>query len=152
MDRLVKLAALHLASLKAMTLVHQHSHWLSKGPNFYGSHLLFQRIYESAQENLDGAAEKFVATFGDEVLDWSTQTDLLGKVLSKMGSFERDPFTMSLEMEKQFLNLNKALEEELENTDKLTQGLANFIQGVADNRETAIYLLQQTLKTKKETK
>jgi DNA-binding ferritin-like protein len=148
MADLIKLAQLHLASLKAMVLIHQHSHWLSKGPNFYGSHLLFQRIYESAQENLDGAAEKFVATFGDDVLDWSTQTDLLGKVLSKMGSFEGDPFTMSLEMEKQFLNLNKTLEDELEKADKLTQGMSNFLEGVADNRETAIYLIQQTTKSK----
>lgn len=148
MADLTKLAALHIASLKAMTIVHQHSHWISKGSNFYGSHLLFQRIYESAQENLDGAAEKFVGAFGEDVLDWSLQKSLLEKVLDKMTSFEGDQFSMSLEIEKQFLKLNQELEKTLDDEGRLSQGMSNFLEGVADDRETAIYLLIQTTKFK----
>jgi DNA-binding ferritin-like protein len=76
-----KVAALYIACLKAMTLIHQHNHWTTKGEDFYGDHLLFERIYKSAQENLDLAAEKFIGVLGEECMDYKLQADLLNKVL-----------------------------------------------------------------------
>lgn len=150
-ENLKKIASLFIASLKAMTLTHLHSHWTTQGSNFFGSHLLFERIYQSAQENLDGAAEKFVAVCGSEVLDWSTQNDLLHKILGKLEKVSEDPLTLSLEIEKQFLNLCQQTEAAFDEEGELSQGIANLLQNIADDRENAVYLLQQTMKTKDKT-
>lgn len=66
MHKCLKVGALYIASLKALALIHQHSHWTAKGVTFYGDHLLFERLYNDTLELLDEAAEKFVGLLGDQ--------------------------------------------------------------------------------------
>jgi DNA-binding ferritin-like protein len=148
MEKHQKIAALYIATLKAISFIHTHNHWLTRGAPFYGNHLLFERIYNSALENLDLAAEKFVGLFGDPVLDYDLQVDLLHKVLSKYSNLEGSPLEMSLSIEKDFLKLSqqayKLFDEEGE--EVLTLGLDDALCAIADKREEAVYLLQQALK------
>ena len=51
MDKCCKVGALYVASLKAMALIHQQSHWTTRGQSFYGDHLLFEKLYDSALED-----------------------------------------------------------------------------------------------------
>lgn len=37
------------------------AHWNAQGPNFYGTHLMFQRIYEGMDESIDELGERYVA-------------------------------------------------------------------------------------------
>lgn len=145
MDKSCKIGALYIATLKAMTLIHQHSHWTTKGNSFYGDHLLFMRIYESAQEDLDLAAEKFMGLFGDQCMNYDLQADLLHKILLKYKNLEGSPIQMSLEAEKDFLKFSKAAYNAFEDDDKLTLGLDDMIMAIASKREEAVYLLQQSL-------
>lgn len=145
MDKHNKVAALYVATLKAMTLIHQHSHWTTRGVPFYGDHLLFMRIYESAQKDLDLAAEKYVGLFGDQVLDYDTQTQLLNQVLSKYSDLEGSPAQMSLAIEKDFLKFSKDAYTLFEAEGHLTLGLDDMIMAIASSREEAVYLLQQKL-------
>lgn len=146
MDKCSKVGALYIAILKAMTLIHQHSHWTTKGQMFYGDHLLFMRIYESAQENLDTAAEKFIGLIGDSVLDYDLQNELMGKVLAKYSKLEGSPLEMSLAIEKEFLGFSKSAYDSFESEGKMTLGLDDMIMAIASQREESVYLLQQTLK------
>jgi DNA-binding ferritin-like protein len=146
MDKCIKIAALYVASLKAIALIHQHQHWTTKGEAFYGDHLLFERLYNSALEDLDLAAEKFIGLFGDACLDYDMQTDLLHKVLVKYKNLEGSPVQMSLTVEKEFLQFSKEAYHAFEDNDKLTLGLDDAIMAIASKREEAVYLLQQTLK------
>lgn len=146
MDKCQKTAALYLATLKAMTLIHQQSHWLSKGNDFYGNHLLFQRIYESAQENLDGAAEKFIGLFDLDCENFALQNDLLSKILKRYEPLCNNPVEASLKLEKDFINLSDAAYKCFETEDKMSQGLDDFMMATASAREEAIYLLQQASK------
>ncbi len=148
MDKCNKVAALYLATLKAVALIHQHSHWTTRGANFYGSHKLFDEIYNSALENVDNAAEKFIALFGDSVLDYDLQTNLLNKVLSKYSKLEGSPMEMSLAVEKDFLKFSREAYNCFEKEGKLEQslGLDDMIMEIASKREQAVYHLQQTLK------
>lgn len=150
MDKCSKVGALYVATLKAMTLIHQHSHWTTKGSNFYGDHLLFMRIYESAQKDLDLAAEKFMGVFGDQCLNYDLQNELLNKVLQKYSDLEGSPTQMSLEMEKDFLKFSKEAYNCFEDEGKLTLGLDDMIMAIASSREEAVYLLQQCLSGKSE--
>lgn len=146
MDKSTKIAALYIATLKALALIHQHSHWLTRGDTFYGDHLLFERLYNSTLENLDLAAEKFIGLMGDACLDYEMQADLLHQVLTKYRNLEGSPVEMSLSIEKGFLKLSKDAYEALEAEDKMTLGLDDMIMAIASKREEAVYLLQQTLK------
>lgn len=148
MDKCSKTAALYIASLKAISLIHQHSHWTTKGKPFYGDHLLFERLYKSALEDLDLAAEKFIGLFGDEVLDYQLQADLLNKVLLKYKGLEGSPMEMSLTIEKDFLKFSQDAYNCFEDEDKLSLGLDDMVMAIASNREGAVYLLQQPLKEK----
>src|ERR1039457_192217 len=100
MEKSVKMAALYIASLRAIALVHQLNHWSSKGDTFYGDHLLFERIYKSALEDLDLSAEKFVGIFGDKCLSYDLQADLLHRALLNYKNLEGSPAQMSLAIEK----------------------------------------------------
>jgi DNA-binding ferritin-like protein len=145
MDKCSKTAALYIASLKAIALIHQHSHWTTKGNSFYGEHLLFERIYNSALENLDLAAEKFMGLFGPECLDYALQAELLNKVLLKYKGLEGEPLSMSLSIEKDFLKFSKDTYLGFQNEGKLSLGLDDMIMAIASKREEAVYLLQQPL-------
>jgi len=148
MDKHVKIAALYIASLKAITLITQFSHWSSKGQTFYGQHLLFERLYNSALENLDLAAEKFVGLFGDQVLSYDLQVDLLNRVMLKYSNLEGSPTQMCLAVVKDFLKLSSDFYKYLEDDDRLTLGSDDAIMQIASKCEEAAYLLQQTLDNK----
>lgn len=145
MDKCCKVAALYIATLKAITLIHQHSHWTTKGPPFYGDHQLFERIYNSALKDLDLAAEKFMGLFGDKCLDYDLQADLLHKLLLKYKALEGSPLQMSLNVEKDFLQFSKKAYNCFEEEGNLTLGLDDMIMAIASSREESVYLLQQTL-------
>lgn len=146
MEKYSKVAALYIATLKAMALIHQHNHWTTKGEAFYGDHLLFERLYDSTLKDLDLAAEKFIGLWSDEVIAYDLQTELLNKVLLKYSKLEGSPMEMSLAVEKDFLSFSKAAYECFESEDKLTLGLDDMIMSIASQREESVYLLQQSLK------
>jgi DNA-binding ferritin-like protein len=147
MEQNFKIANLYIASLKAMALIHQNSHWISKGDDFYGNHLLFERLYDSALENLDLAAEKFIGVYGEECLDYKLQNVLLNKVMLKYNNLAGDPLEMSLAIEKDFLKLNQDAYSALDKDNKLSLGLDDMLASIASKREESIYLLNQAIKT-----
>lgn len=145
MDKCSKTSALYIASLKAMALIHQHSHWTTKGNDFYGDHLLFERLYNSALKDLDLAAEKFMGLFGPDCLDYQLQADLLNKVLIKYKVLEGKPLDMSLTVEKDFIKFSQDAYNCFEDEEKLTLGLDDMVMAIASQREESVYLLQQAL-------
>ncbi len=145
MEKHNKIANLYVATLKAISLIHQHNHWTTKGEMFYGDHLLFERIYNSALENLDLAAEKFMGLFGEESLNFDLQTELLNKILTKYKNLEGSPVEMSLAIEKDFLKFAQASYNEFKEADVISLGLDDAIMSISNKREEAVYLLQQIL-------
>lgn len=147
MDKCCKSAAIYLASLRAISQIHQHNHWLTKGENFYGDHLLFERIYDAVLEDLDLAAEKFIGVLGEECLDYETHAELLNKILLSYKNLSDSPLEMSLKIEKDFIKLSKEVYDCFEEEGKLTLGLDDMIMSVASKHEESLYLLSQALKS-----
>lgn len=145
MEKCTKVAALYIASLKAMALIHTHNHWTTKGENFYGDHLLFERIYNSALKDLDLAAEKFIGVFGKDCMNYQFQTELLAKVLLKYNELEGSPTEMSLAIEKDFLKLSQSAYDCFKNEGEMTLGVDDCLMTIASSREESVYLLQQNL-------
>jgi DNA-binding ferritin-like protein len=146
MEKCIKVGALYIATLKGMALIHQNSHWTTRGMAFYGDHLLFERLYNSTLTDLDLAAEKFMGLFGDQVLDYDLQADLLHKILLKYNSLEGSPLEMSLSVEKDFLKFSQQAYNTFEDEEKMTLGLDDMLMSIASQREESVYLLQQALK------
>ena len=148
MDKCSKIAALYIATLKAIALIHQHNHWTTRGDSFYGDHLLLERLYNSTLKDVDLAAEKFIGLFGDDVLAYDLQAELLNKVLTKYSRLEGSPVEMSLTIEKDFIKFSGEAYECFEEEGKLSLGLDDMIMSIASQREESVYLLQQILKGK----
>jgi DNA-binding ferritin-like protein len=146
MEKCFKVAALYVATLKAIALIHQHNHWTTRGKMFFGDHLLFEKLYNSAQEDLDLAAEKFMGVFGDECLDYDLQADLLNKVLLKYKNLDGSPAEMSLAAEKDFLKFSQDAYDCFEAEGRMTLGVDDMVMEIASHREESVYHLQQTLK------
>lgn len=146
MDKCCKIAAVYISTLKAIYIIHQHNHWTTSGSGFYGDHQLFQRLYESAQKDLDLAAEKFIGLFGSECLNFALQTKLLNNLLNRYKPETANPFASSLAVEKDFIKLCKDAYNCFEEEGNLTLGLDDAIMSISSNREEALYLLQQSMK------
>ena len=144
-EKSVKIAALYIATLKAISLIHQANHWLSKGNSFYGDHLLFERIYNSALEDLDSAAEKMVGLFGEDCLNCELQNKLLYEVLSK---YQTPDMKASLMVEEDFILFSQKAYDLFDYEGTLSLGLDDLLMATANSRETSIYLLQQALDIK----
>lgn len=145
MNRVEELTNLYVAYLRAIYLTHQNSHWVSKGKEFYGNHLMFERIYKSSSEDADAAAEKMIGVFGDDALDPKLQSQFISKLLEKVSG--EDPVETSLNVEKQFLEFSTKFYNTIKSEGKMTQGLDDMILTIANNREGACYLLGQAGKS-----
>ena len=49
-----------LAGLRTASHIHQTHHWQTHGPTFYEDHLLFERLYNEGQGDVDSLAEKTI--------------------------------------------------------------------------------------------
>lgn len=138
----------YVAFLRGLYLLHQNHHWITSGSDFYANHLLFERIYKTAQENADLAAEKFIGLFGSEALALEEHPKLIAECLAKFN--KQSPIESSLAAEKDFLKLSNDVYYELKNSkDKMTLGLDDMIMSIASQREESVYLLQQSGANKK---
>lgn len=149
MEKVWKIANLYVATLRQIYLVHQYSHWTTRGRAFYSDHLLFERLYKSAADDADTAAEKMIGLFGLDGVDYDRQTEFMNKLADKYASWNGEPLTMSLKIEEDFLAYSKDARLSLKDEGVLSDGLDDMIMAIANNRETSVYLLKQTLDEEK---
>jgi DNA-binding ferritin-like protein len=125
-----------LAVLRAQAWLYHTAHWQTAGPNFYGLHLLFERLYSSLPDQYDGLAEKLVAMFGADVVDAASSIQLAtGYVAGWSGEAVASGLTSEASLSSA---VSRALALCADNA-----GLQNFLQGLADEHQTNVYLLQQ---------
>lgn len=125
-----------LAADKAIYSKFWNFHWISNGKSFYSKHLMFQRIYDETKEEIDGLAEKFVALFGSENLNYKDLCDLEFKYIK---DFDAEPLQIQIKYTKYLLQTKKFLKSK----DLGDSALSNIIQTMIDKHITHIYLLKQ---------
>jgi DNA-binding ferritin-like protein len=148
MERIEELCCLYICHLQSIGLIHRAAHWAYRGREFYGAHLMLDRIYESAFKDADLAAEKFVGLFGTDCIDLQSQAQVLSRLLEK--ATEDNLIERSLSAEKRFLAYSEKLYGVLEDAGKMTLGLDDMVMAIASKREEACYLLQQSLPEQKD--
>jgi len=138
-----------LSLLQAQRWNYQTSHWQSQGEPFYGDHLMFQRLYESLDADIDGLAEKILGLLvmpGDDAypFDNTTQATKLSQWLESWNVFDC-PYKRSLQSERDMQTLWARGYEVLKDTGSLSLGLDDWVMSTASAHETNLYLLQQRM-------
>ena len=145
-----------LGTLRGMESAYHTLHWQVGGPNFYGDHLLLQRLYEAGGnpdiiKEIDSLGEKMVAYAGPESVRgeviWGLATNTTSEILRRAGKTP-SPETVIGAM----LRTEELLQEQirfayqtLKDRGQLSLGLDDFLMALADERDGAIYLLRQRL-------
>lgn len=136
-----------LALLQATSLLHQTSHWSTTGPSYYADHLLFERLYNESQEPIDQLAERAVGLHMppsiSPLLQAKQMVDWLGQFKNQKEADQLSLVQTSLWAEMTCLKAIDAAIAQIERDQKLSHGLSNLLEGIADVHETFVYLLQQ---------
>lgn len=133
-----------LACLRAQYLSYQTSHWQVIGGSFYGNHLLFQRLYESVQEQVDSLAEKIVGYLGREAVDLNHQMrHIMGYTMawSQIDCHHKRGIRSEQDLQ---AALRRAYDG-VKQVQAMTLGLDDWIMATANAHEENEYLLQQAL-------
>lgn len=141
----------YLAIMKALATYYQHAHWISKGEPFYGDHLLFGRLYESMGDQIDGFGEKMVGMFGDASVSANVIVALMCDILEGTSDMSDNTLgleltTEALKLEKLFLDKTKTLYKDMKEAGSLSLGLDDMLMSLANEHESATYLLGQRIK------
>lgn len=127
-----KCASFYVAYLRYLATLYQTRHWESHGIELYAQHLLFERLYNSASEDLDQAAEKMVGMLGSGVVNLTTQVGLVKSIDGK--DLEE------IETEKYFGKFLKHFLKIL--GPEIDLGVDDLIRTHASNSESRVYLMK----------
>jgi DNA-binding ferritin-like protein len=140
-----------LVHLRYVALVHQTAHWTCKGDNFFGDHLLHERLYNDVLPEIDAVAEKAVGLGNENNVNVVLQTLQLMRLVQQMGTTmipqSNQLVSTTLDAEMNLLKVIGILELSLKEKGTSTSGLSNLIQGIADKHEEHTFLLKQRLKS-----
>lgn len=132
-----------LSCLRAQSLSYQTSHWQSQGSEFYQQHLLFERLYNSVEKEIDDLAEKIVGYTGSTEVGLGIQTPRISDFLRDWDTYP-DHVQRGLQSENTLQDLLYNAFNELTERGLASLGLEDWLAATASAHETNIYLLQQS--------
>lgn len=132
-----------LAMLRAVQIVHHTAHWQTKGPTFAADHALYGELYSAIDDEFDTLAEKIVAMYGVDAVDMVDQLARITTVVKRAKEIDSDLPKRSLAVEEGLQTVLEAVRDYLRKEKELSMGMDNFLQGIADSHETAVYKLKQ---------
>ena len=137
--------------LRALSLLHHTHHWQTQGPQFYGDHLLYQRLYELSDGQIDLVGEKAVGLGSPELvlprhslenmrryIEAVEDGDILDGASLKMAK-------RSLLAEKSFITAGEKMMDQLKSKGLLTRGVEQLLGTILDEHEGVLYLLKQRI-------
>lgn len=139
----------YLAFAICLRDMYQHFHWGTFGENFYEDHIMYERIYNSLSEEVDGIAEKFIGLDSNDVVDpleiSKCKNDIFNNLMSdfKIKSDASNYYEFAMFMEHSFLKISEKLYDSLEASEGLTMGLDDLMTAVYSTHEDNIYFLKQ---------
>ncbi len=150
-ERYAELGAI-VGMLEGLSVLFQTLHWQINGQSFYGDHLMFQRIYETFDDQIDAVAEKAVGLGNEKLVDSGKITKTLDIFLNHIRSNaptavmddNKQSFSIkgkyALEV---FIQTVEKIMLELKDKGELSKGLDNLLAGILDIQESNLYLLKQ---------
>jgi DNA-binding ferritin-like protein len=135
------LIAVYVALRVEDMLFHAY-HWRSKGKDYYGDHLLYQRLYLARAEEIDRIGEVLVPIGGENavapVVTITGMQDLAARVEATPGTDAQRGLALVNETLRRINDANALLGKE-----NLSLAVNNVLAGMADKHLEALYLLKQ---------
>lgn len=142
-----------LGVLRALQWLHWTTHWKVRGSNFYGDHLLFQRLYIGDDEDesppieeIDTLGEKIIAYYGPDAINPAEQIHFEASLVD-MWTRESNLLRRALFAEETLQVLAKVIFTTLEDQNDLPLGMNDYLAALANARETNVYLLKQRVRS-----
>lgn len=132
-----------MSLLHAILLTHWNAHWKSSGPTSYGDHLLFQRMYEAVQGEIDTLAEKLSSGLYLTEFSHAEVVADASRFVSRWEDTYADLVERSLEAEKSLQIHLQLTFSDLEHESILPLGLNDYLASVANTHDTHIFLLHR---------
>jgi len=114
------------------------------GGTFYGNHLLFQRLYESVQDQVDSLAEKIMGYLGGEPIALNYQMRHISEYTYRWSSIGCN-HKRGLQSEEDLQGAIKRAYDGIKKAQAMTLGLDDWLMATANAHERNSYLLQQAL-------
>jgi DNA-binding ferritin-like protein len=119
-------------------------HWRSKGGDYYGDHLLYQRLYEARQPELDRMAEVIAAVGGASALDPVKGLDAAKPLVAQVEALNKPDAAKAIVAAQTVMRAMDAAAQAAQGTP-YRLAVENATGGIADSHLEAVYLLQQRL-------
>ena len=138
-----------LVWFKYVSDVVKDAHWTTKGTNFYGDHLMFERVYESIYDMIDPLAEKVIGLSCEKAVDLQTITSQVSElVASDLVSQTQIPTQITvghcvIKHLVDLIELIDTLMEQMRQRGGMTRGVDNMLSGFLDKLEENVYLIKQ---------
>ena len=130
-----------LSILRAMQIHYHTMHWKSHGQNFYGDHIMYERIYKSLKKDIDECGEKSIALFGDNSIDEVELAQMILSWIIRWNSTNEHDKAVMPEVDLQ--NVAKQTFDQLSSANNLSMGLNDFLMTICNKHETDLYLIKQ---------
>lgn len=137
--------------LRALSLLHHTHHWQTQGPQFYGDHLLYQRLYELSDGQIDLVGEKAVGLGSPELVLPRHSLENMRRYIEAVedGDIMDAPALKmakrSLLAEKSFITAGEKMMDQLKSKGLLTRGVEQLLGTILDEHEGVLYLLKQRI-------
>lgn len=136
--------AAFLAVTEGLQVIHHSHHWQTKGSNFYGDHLLYQRLYEAVLGEIDLVGEKLIGVSQDVSLtNYFKRVKAMEMFLKAVTHSDQPYVVVSHDAELTYVRMGGELMDQLEQAGLLTRGLEQMLGNILDKHEEHIYLLEQ---------
>lgn len=135
--------------LRALSLLHHTHHWQTQGSQFYGDHLLYQKLYELADGQIDMVGEKAVGLGSSNLVLARHSLENMRRYIEAVedGDVMDGPSLKmakrSLLAEKSFITAGEKMMDQLKSKGLLTRGVEQLLGTILDQHEGVLYLLKQ---------
>lgn len=142
MDPLVTALSHVWANLRAEHQLFWTYHWRSKGRDYYGDHLLYQRLYEARVLEIDRMAEVLMALGGPAAVDPMRSWAMVNQTITAAEARQGADVQKAIALVADTLNKIEVADAQARQS-RFPLAVNNVLAGIADKHLEALYLLRQ---------
>ena len=133
-----------VAALRLEALVYEEAHWCARGSTFYGDHLLYERLRDSARSKADSLGERAVGLFGEQLVRTLLLRDEMASCPgAQLACSAGDPLACAIAAAQHGLSAVESAMAECDAAGVLTGGFEDLLMSLMSDSEEASYLLGQ---------
>ena len=130
-----------ICTMRAAYLTYRNAHWQVQGPEFYGNHQMFERLYDESKDSIDTLAEQIVGTYGPDGI--REDAEIISERVTAFAQ-PRAPVANALLAAMTIQQKLASAYSQMQQEGVLTPGWDDVLQSIAAVNDKHIYMLRQT--------